>query len=293
MTARAEPGLLADITSALKLRIALAIAFTGVAGLLATPGPMPPAWKVVLLGVTLFLASASAGGFNQIIERDIDAIMLRTRKRPFVRGAFQAGPVWYGIVLGLLAGAVGAAAIWLGAVAALHVFMGAFVYAIVYTVWLKRRTSWNIVIGGLAGSFAVLAGGAVIDPWPGAVPLLLAAALFFWTPPHFWSLAMARRDDYAAAGVPMLPSVVGAPTAAKAILGNTVVLVAASLAPVWFGLGWIYAATAAAGGALFLWRAMNLLREPGAAAAMPVFRASLLQLSLLLLGAMLDRIVGV
>ncbi|MCX7383364.1 MAG: heme o synthase [Alphaproteobacteria bacterium] len=279
----------ADITSVLKLRIGVAIALTGVVGLIATPGPAVPGWKVALLGASVLLASASAGAFNQIIERHLDARMERTRNRPFVRGAFTAGPAWYAGIFALLALGVGGAAFGLGAVAALHVFLGAFVYGIVYTVWLKRRTSWNIVVGGLAGSFAVLAGAAVVEPLPGAVASLLAVALFLWTPPHFWSLAMARRDDYAAAGVPMLPVVVGDAIASRAIFGNTVLLVAASVAPAWYGLGPIYLVGAAAGGGLFLWRAMQLVVAPSRRTAMQTFHASLIQLSLLLLAAMLDR----
>lgn len=283
------PTLVSDLVSVLKLRIGVAIALTGVAGLAATPGPAVPGWKVALLGVSVLLASAAAGAFNQITERELDARMARTRGRPFVRGAFTAGPAWYAAIFVLLALGVGSAAIGLGGLAALHVFLGAFVYGVVYTVWLKRRTSWNIVVGGLAGSFAVLAGAAVVDGTPGPVPIALALALFLWTPPHFWALAMARRDDYAAAGVPMLPVVVGDATAARAVLGNTIALVAASLVPAFCGLGWVYLAFAAAGGALFIVRSAALVRAPGKPAAMAAFHASLIQLSLLLIGALLDR----
>jgi protoheme IX farnesyltransferase len=135
---------------------------------------------------------------------------------------------------------VGAAWIALNAWSALFVFLGAFFYAIVYTVWLKRRTWLNIVFGGLAGSWAVLAGATAADPQLGAVPLALALVLFLWTPPHFWSLAIAFRDDYAAAGVPMLPVVVGDQRAANTIFASTLALVAASLLPLAFGLGAIY-----------------------------------------------------
>jgi protoheme IX farnesyltransferase len=130
----------------------------------------------------------------------------------------------------------------LNAWAALFTFLGAFFYAIVYTVWLKRRTWLNIVFGGLAGSWAVLAGATAADPQVGAVPLALAFVLFLWTPPHFWSLAIAYRDDYAAAGVPMLPVVVGDQRAAQVIFASTLALVAASFIPLFFGLGAIYLA---------------------------------------------------
>lgn len=285
------PALVADIASVLKLRIGVAIALTGVVGLVATPGPAVPGWKAAALAACVLLASASAGAFNHIVERKLDARMARTRNRPFVRGTFRAGPLWYGIIASLLALGVGGAAALLGGMAALHVFLGAFVYGVVYTVILKRRTTWNIVVGGLAGSFAVLAGAAVVDPGPGAVPLALALVLFLWTPPHFWSLAMVCGEDYAAAGVPMLPVVVGNRTAARAVLGNTVALVAASVVPWFFGLGWIYLAGALLGGGVFLHRSFALVRHADTATARRTFHASLLQLSLLLLGALADRAI--
>lgn len=285
------PSLVADIATVLKLRIGMAIALTGVVGLVTTPGPAVPGWKVALLAVAVLLASGSAGAFNHLVERKLDARMARTRNRPFVRGTFTAGPLWCGIIFLLLAAGVGGAAVGLGGMAALHVFLGAFVYGVIYTVVLKRRTTWNIVVGGLAGSFAVLAGAAVVDPSPGAIPLLLALVLFLWTPPHFWSLAMVCGDDYAAAGVPMLPVVVGNRTASRAVLGNTVLLVAASIAPWFFGLGWFYLAGALLGGGLFLWRGIALVRSPDGKTARQAFHASLVQLSLLLLGALIDRAI--
>ena len=148
------------------------------------------------------------------------------------------------------------------------------------------------MIGGLAGSFAVLAGAAAVTPALGAVPLLLALALFLWTPSHFWCLAIAYHRDYAAAGVPMLPVVVGDQRAARVILANTVLLVAASLAPACFGMGGIYIAGAALGGAYFLKRNIELVRQPDAATAMRCFHASLAQLTLLLTAAMIDAAIG-
>ena len=181
-----------------------------------------------------------------------------------------------------------AAALATNAVAAVYVFLGAFVYGVVYTVWLKRRTWMNIVVGGLAGSFAVLGGAAAVDPGLAPAPLILAVVLFLWTPPHFWSLAFKYRDEYAAAGVPMLPVVVNETTAARIILAHTVLLVTLSLLPFLFGLGWIYLLGTAAGGGWFIWTSIGLLRCPSAKTAMINFHASLLQLSLLLVGAILD-----
>ncbi len=185
--------------------------------------------------------------------------------------------------------AVAAAALATNVVAAIYVFLGAFVYGVVYTLWLKRRTPMNIVLGGLAGSFAVLAGAAAVDPGIAPAPLLLAVVLFLWTPPHFWSLAFVFREDYAAAGVPMLPVVVEEGLAARIIFGHTLALVCMSVLPVFFGAGWIYLLGAVVGGAYFLKTSALLVRRPCAAAAMTNFRASLLQLGLLLSAAIVDR----
>lgn len=271
-----------------KLRIGVAIALCALAGVAVTPGIALPAWKVAVLALAVLLSSASAGAFNQYAERDLDARMARTRNRPFVTGELLPGPAWLAAIAGTLVLGVALAGIVLNATAAAYVFLGAFVYGVVYTVWLKRRSVLNIVVGGLAGSFAVLAGAAAVDPGLAPAPLILALVLFLWTPPHFWSLATAMRDDYAKAGVPMLPVVVGDATASWIILAHTLALVVLSLVPVMFGLGPIYLACAALGGGLFVWRSIGLVRAPGRKAAMTNFRASLVQLTLLLVGAMVD-----
>jgi protoheme IX farnesyltransferase len=189
----------------------------------------------------------------------------------------------------MVTGSVLAAGFAINPVSALYVFLGAFFYAIVYTVWLKRRTWLNIVIGGLAGSFAVLAGAAAVTPEHiAAVPMLLAVVLFLWTPPHFWSLAIAYHEDYEAACVPMLPVVVGNQRCAQIILANTVTLVAVSLLPVFYGLGWIYLMGAVVGGFYFLLKSIQLARNANRASALANFHASLLQLTLLLTAAMID-----
>jgi len=282
----------ADLYSLLKLRIGMAIALSALAGLAITPGGPVPAWKPMLLAIAILLASGSAGAFNQYVERDLDARMPRTRGRPFVRGAFRAGAPWLAAIALLLVLGVALAAVGLGRVSAFYVFLGAFVYGVVYTVWLKRRTSLNIVIGGLSGSFAVLAGAAVVEPWPSTLPLLLALVLFLWTPPHFWSLALAMRQEYAAAGVPMLPVVIGDRRAARVIFWHTLALVTASLLPAFFGLGWIYLGAALAGGAFFLHRGLLLARGPTVPRAWNAFHASLVQLSGILAGAILDGALG-
>jgi len=279
---------LALVYSVFKLRIGFAIMFTALAGVAVAPGQTPGGVQIAVLALAVLLSSASAGAFNMYMERDLDARMNRTRKRPFVTGRFNANGYWLAGILLLLAFAIAAAALATNATAALYVFMGAFVYGVVYTVWLKRRTWMNIVVGGLAGSFAILAGAAAVDPGLAPAPVILAIVLFLWTPPHFWSLAFKYKDEYAAAGVPMLPVVVADATAAWIILAHTLVLVALSLLPLMFGLGWIYLLGAALGGARFIWTSIGLVRTPSPAMAMRNFHASLVQLTLLLSGAILD-----
>jgi protoheme IX farnesyltransferase len=291
MTAAAVP-LMKDVISIFKLRIGLAIMMSAIGGIAITPGAIPDMWRVAVLALAVFLASASAGAFNQWAEADLDRQMKRTADRPFAAGRFRAGMPWLSAILGLLVIAVAMAAWSANGWAAFHTFMGAFVYGIVYTVWLKRRSWTNIVVGGLAGSFAVLAGAAAVNPGLQAEPLLLALVLFLWTPPHFWSLAIAAHDDYASASVPMLPVISGDALTAKVILAHTALLVALSLLPVLWSMGPIYLAGAASGGALFVWTSIRLVREPTRKRAIHNFLASLLQLMLLIFGTVADRLAG-
>ncbi len=277
-----------QIYAVFKLRIGVAITLCALAGLAVAPGQGLPAWKIAVLALAVLISSASAGAFNQYAERALDARMARTRNRPFATGEWRPGWYWPVGIVALLAVAVLGAGMALNPAAALYVFLGAFVYGVVYTVWLKQRTAWNIVVGGLAGSFAVLAGGAAVGHELSPTVAILAAVLFLWTPPHFWSLATALHEDYAAARVPMLPVVIGDAAAAKVILGHTVALVALSLLPVFYGLGWVYLVGAVVGGAWFVWKSLALVRSPGPVAAIANFKASLAQLGLLLLGAILD-----
>lgn len=277
-----------ELYGVFKLRIGFAIALSALAGLAVTPGPAPAAWQVAVVALAVLLSAASAGALNHYLERDLDALMARTADRPFVTGAFKPGPLWLASILGLLALSVAAAGFAVNGWVALHVFLGAFVYGVVYTVWLKRRTWLNIVLGGLSGSFAVLAGAAAVDPTIPPAPLLLAVVLFLWTPPHFWSLALRLRDQYAGAGVPMLPVIIGDAAAARVIFAHTLTLVGLSLLLPLFGAGWIYLAGAAAGGAYFVRASWRLVRRPGPETARDSFRASLVQLGVLLLAAVAD-----
>jgi protoheme IX farnesyltransferase len=271
-----------------KLRIGVVITLAALGGMAITPGASLSSWQVLILSLAVMMASAAAGAFNQYYECDIDAKMARTEKRPFVNGYFEHSPKWLVIISVMLIVAVTSATLAFNAMTALNIFLGAFTYAIVYTAWLKRRTWLNIVFGGLAGSFAVLAGAAAVDPSFGPLPILLALVLFLWTPPHFWSLAIVIREQYEAAGVPMLPVVKGDKKAARIILGHTLLLVAVSLLPVFYGLGWIYLTGAVLGGAYFIVKSVQLLRNPTKQTAMANFVASLVQFTVLMVALMLE-----
>ena len=279
-----------DVLGVFKLRIGMMIMITALAGLAVTPGQPPSVIQWLVLAISVFLSSASAGAFNQYYEFESDRLMARTRTRAFVTGSLPHSPIWLVIIATLLLGSVMATWFAINAVSALFVFLGAFFYAVVYTVWLKRTTWLNIVVGGLAGSFAVLAGAAAVDPALGPLPLLLALVLFLWTPPHFWSLAIANEADYRAAGVPMLPVIVGVKRAANIVFFSTIALVVTSFMPVWFGAGPIYMTGAFLGGTYFLIKAWRLACAPTRRTALASFFASLVQLGLLLVAIGIEKI---
>jgi protoheme IX farnesyltransferase len=244
--------------------------------------------------VVTVMAAGGAGALNHFLDRDLDARMPRTARRPLPSGKIRHGWHVVALGLGLVALAVSLALWQLNRLVAVHLFLGAFTYVVVYTIWLKRRSWLNVVIGGLAGSFAVLAGGALARPELCLPPVIFAAVLFFWSPSHFWSLAIAYKSDYAGARIPMLPAVKGEASTARGILVNTVGLLVSSLLPFALGLlGWPYLIVGVvAGGGLLLARNLELLRRPtDRRLALANFHASNLFLLLLFLGVVLD--VGV
>ncbi|MEO5353751.1 MAG: heme o synthase [Magnetococcus sp. XQGC-1] len=278
----------ASYVELLKLRIGGMIALTAVVSYLSV------AERVTLshlfwLSLVMLLGASSSAVFNHWYDRDIDRIMARTANRPLARQAMgNPGHVLW-LAGGLLLSGV-SAAVWLfNPVVAVHLFLGAFFYGVVYTVWLKRRTWMNIVLGGLAGSFAVLAGAASVNPALCALPLLLALVLFFWTPSHFWSLAIYLKEDYRQAGVPMLPVVVGERKAAYCILANSLLLVVASFLPWLFGqLGLIYLAGAVLAGLLFLGENWRLVCLPTQEMGRRNFMGSMRYLGILFIAIVTD-----
>ncbi len=255
------------------------VLFTGLPALLMAAGPGWPEARVfwgALAGITL--SAASAASFNHYFDRDIDALMRRTQTRPLPSGALPP-------IAALSLGFVLAGAAWAVLMLTTNLLASAlamnniFYYAIVYTVWLKRRTPQNIVIGGGAGASAPLIAWAAVTGRLDPPAWLLFGIIFLWTPPHFWALSLYRRDDYARAGIPMLPVTHGEAETRRQILGYTLVLVPVTLgvAPL-AGLSWVYLVPATLLGALFLWLAVRLYRKPSTPHAMQMFRFSILYL---------------
>jgi len=279
------------VYSAAKVRLGFLIMLCALAGFAVTPGNELDGWQVLVLGVTVLLCSSSAGAFNQWYERDIDAQMKRTKTRPFVTGRFEASVYWPASIVLISLFAILALAVATNIMAAFYLFLGAFCYGVVYTIWLKRRTWWNVVIGGLAGSFAVLAGAAVVDMSLSPASIIMSIVLFLWTPPHFWALAYACKKDYVKAGVPMLPALVEDKVATWTILGHAIALVLLSLVPVFYGLSYIYFIGTAAGGIWFIRESIRLHLKPSIPQAWRTFASSIAQLGLMLVTAIVDRIV--
>jgi protoheme IX farnesyltransferase len=271
-----------------KLRIGVMIALSAVMGYCAIAHHVRGGEMAVLV-VAMMLGSASASVFNHWYDRDIDRLMQRTRNRPLAADTTQR-PEW---VLGLAALLLvaGVALAWwaFNYMVALHLFLGAFFYAIVYTVWLKRRTWWNIVIGGAAGSFAVLAGAAVVDPTRIVLPMLLAVVLFLWTPSHFWALAILIKEDYARAGLPMLPVLAGDATTARVIFANSLLMVTVAALPWYLGeLGPIYGVLSILLGTGLLWYNWKLIQLPTREWARRNFFASMQYLVALFVVVLID-----
>ncbi len=281
----------AQLVDLFKVRIGMMMAITAIAGYIVTPGLELSVIQLILLSLLVLAASASAGAFNQYVERDIDALMLRTQNRPFVSGKLTHGTFWLVVIVAVLAASVSAAWYLFNPIVAVHLFLGAFFYGVVYTLWLKRRSAWNIVIGGASGSFAVLAGAAAADPSLNSSATLLAIVLFLWTPPHFWSLAIALHKDYKIAKVPMLPVVIGDQKAAKIIFINTLLLVTASIIPFFYEMGVVYLVFAVSGGAYFIYKSILLMQDTNKKSAMACFFSSLIQLSAVLAGIMIDSLI--
>ncbi|MDQ3575768.1 MAG: heme o synthase [Actinomycetota bacterium] len=252
---------------------------------------LPP---VSLMAATLLggtLAAAGANVFNMYVDRDIDAIMRRTRGRPLVTGEVEPRhALAFGVVLETLA----FVELWalVNLLSAVLALSATLFYVFVYTLWLKRSSTQNIVVGGAAGAVPVLVGWAAVTGTIDLAPVVLFAVIFLWTPPHFWALAIRYREDYAAADVPMLPAVASLGDTARRVLGYTLALWACSLLFAGVaGMGVLYVVVAAVLGAVFVFQAWQLWRHRSVERAMRLFSYSISYLTLLFSAMALDQLV--
>jgi protoheme IX farnesyltransferase len=298
--ALAHQAELLDWIALLKPRVMTLVVFTGLIGLLVAPGHLHPvlAFTAVLC---IAVGAGACGAINMWYDRDIDALMRRTRNRPIPAGRIAPGEaLGFGITLAVASVIVMGLAINLMAAVLLALSIGFYVF--VYTMWLKRRTPQNIVIGGAAGAFPAVIGWASVTGSIGLVPLILFAIVFFWTPPHFWSLALWANDDYRRANVPMLPVVAGAKETRRQIVLYSLLLVPLSLAPWAVGFaGTVYALAAAILGAGFLLGVWRVARDrqdadgvslTGDAPARAAFKYSIIYLFVLFAALAVDRLAG-
>jgi heme o synthase len=282
---------LGDYVALTKPRIIELLLVTTVPTMIVAERGLPSLWLVAATVLGGTLAAGGANAMNMVVDRDIDRVMLRTRNRPLASGRLTArAALTFAVGIELAAFAFLWATVNLLS-AALAVAACLF-YVFVYTLWLKRSSASNIVIGGAAGAVPVLVGWTAVTnslDWP---PVVLFAVIFYWTPPHFWALAIRYRDDYARAHVPMLPVVASLRTTAVRIVLYTLLLWALTLvfAPV-AGMGDIYIAAALVLGAVFTWLAVRLLRENSPQAAMRVFTWSITYITLLFAAIALDQLV--
>ncbi|HEY7628944.1 MAG TPA: heme o synthase [Ilumatobacteraceae bacterium] len=251
-----------------------------------------PSWSLVavtLVGGTL--AAGGANAINMVVDRDIDKLMPRTQGRPLVTGLIEPRSA---LVFALTLEVVAFAVLWIGAnlLSATLALSATLFYVFVYTLWLKRTSTQNIVIGGAAGAVPVLVGWAAVRDEVAWSPVLLFVVMFLWTPPHFWALAIRYTEDYRAANVPMLPVVETAEATARKIVMYTVAMIAftIALAPV-AHLGPIYTVTAALAGALFLWSAVDLGHNPTPQRSMRVFGFSITYVTVLFAAMTVDVLV--
>ena len=289
----------ADWIALLKPRVLSLVVFTGAIGLVIAPVRINPILALTAI-LCITIAAGAAGAINMWYDRDIDAIMRRTATRPIPAGRIAPNAaLGYGIVLAVFSVVLMAAATNLVAAAVLALSIAFYVF--IYTMWLKRLTPQNIVIGGAAGAFPPLIGWAAATGSIGLLPVLLFAIVFFWTPPHFWSLALYASGDYGRAGVPMLPVVKGARHTRICVMIYTLILLPVSLAPYALGLtGRFYGAAALGLGLAFVaysWRVLNDPQDAGGVSlsadkpARAAFKFSILYLFLLFGACAIDRLI--
>lgn len=280
---------LSDYIALTKPRVISLLLLTTLAAMFITPAG-PPAWYLVFwTAIGGYLMAGGANAVNMAYDTDIDRVMGRTSRRPVPQGRVPARNAYiFGFALAALSAII--FVLFVNILTAVMALAGFVYYTVIYTRWLKRRTWHNIVIGGGAGAIPALVGWAAASgqlTWPA---LMLFAIVFYWTPPHFWALALMKKKDYARANVPMLPVVAGEQETIRQILLYTIAMVVLSLVPVPLKvMGWVYLVGAVALGGIFLARAWQLRSNPSPMAAARLYKYSLLYLALLFIGMVIDR----
>src|SRR6516162_5423656 len=289
--ARAEPSVagVGDYVELMKPRVMSLVVFTALVGLVVAPVPMHPVMAFTAL-ICIAVGAGAAGALNMWYDADIDACMARTAGRPIPRGRITPGEAaGFGFTLAVFS--VVSLGLLVNVLAAALLAFTIFFYVAIYTVWLKRSTPQNIVIGGAAGALPPVIGWAAATGSVALEPLILFLIVFLWTPPHFWALSLYRTDDYARAGVPMLPVVAGAAETRRQIFRYTLVLTPVGVAPWLLGYtGAVYGITAALAGAAMIALAIRVRNEArGQAASKQMFGFSILYLFLLFAMLLVDR----
>ena len=279
-----------DFVALLKPRVMSLVVFTAIAGLVVAPGALHPVLAAIAV-LCIAVGAGAAGAINMWYERDIDAMMARTSARPLPAGRMTPGDaLGFGAVLAV--GSVSVMALAVNWTAAALLALTIAFYVFVYTIWLKRRTPQNIVIGGAAGAFPPMIGWAAVTGDVGLGAISLFALIFMWTPPHFWALSLYKSGDYAAAGIPMLPVVAGTGETKRQIVLYALLLVPVSLVPSFLGVtGIVYAAVAAAMSLAFLILTWRLWRAKDEASAPRLFGFSILYLFVLFATMIAERLI--
>jgi len=287
-SSRAPQSVVAGYIALTKPRIIELLLITTVPTMVVAEGGWPSLWLILITLVGGSLAAGGANAINMYIDRDIDALMERTKNRPLVTGLIAPrNALVFAISLEVVAFAI----LWSGAnlLAACLALSATLFYVFVYSLWLKRNSTHNIVIGGAAGAVPVLVGWAAVTNSLSWTPWLLFLLIFLWTPPHFWALAIRHRDDYSAAGVPMLPSVATPEKVIASMIRYTIALVVASLAVIPVAdMRWVYGVSAVLLGGVFLGGTIALGRRQTPSSAMKLFSFSISYISLLFVALTVD-----
>jgi|TARA_B110000014_G_scaffold235848_1_gene200691 protoheme IX farnesyltransferase len=281
---------LKEIIEISKPRIVVLLVITAVTSMYAASklvGPELDNWGLIHIIIAGSLASAGSSALNHYYDRDIDPLMKRTSTRPIPSGRIKSNHVLiYGLAVSIISVIYGALA--LNYLSAFFIALGIFFYVIIYTVWLKRLNSSNIVIGGFAGSAAAMAGWSAATGSMDILGFLVGFLVFVWTPSHFWCLAMKMKDEYTEAKVPMLPVLIGMQKTSKYILGNTLILLPYSLMLYAFGMGLVYTVIAAAAGGLMLVYHYKLTKIPTSDFAWKAYKVTAPYLTIIFLAVALD-----